>query len=144
MKEQAEKLQKIEKNLSESKGPFELFALLLRENSPDRWDLLISADWASLDKKAAISTIVEKIRTVLTDQEILMLSRIVILDRNDAALNALHRTMKVEHGLVELSNIKLFGLAIKHAYLITSKEQGVDNNYSSGRKSNAVDSGLEA
>lgn len=32
MKEQAEKLREIEKELSESWGPFELFALFLRED----------------------------------------------------------------------------------------------------------------
>ena len=43
MREQVEKLQNVEKNLSESKGQFELFALFLREDSPDKWDLLSAA-----------------------------------------------------------------------------------------------------
>jgi hypothetical protein len=121
MKEQAEKLKDIEKELSDSKGPFELFALFLREGAPGKWDLIISADWARSDKRAAINLIVEKIRKVFTDQEMLMLSRLAILDKDNAALKALHGAVQVEHGLAEISDSNFFGLAIKHAYLITSK-----------------------
>jgi hypothetical protein len=122
MKEQAEKLQIVEKNLSESKGPFELFALLLREDSPDKWDLLISADWARADKKASINTIIKEIRKVLSDHELLMLSRIIILDKDEEVVKAIHQAMKVEHGLAEITDTIFFGLSIKHAYLITSQK----------------------
>lgn len=122
MKEQVEKIKNIEKSLSESKGQFELFALFLREDSPNKWDILISADWARTDKKASINIIVEEIRKVLSDQELLMLSRIIILDKDDAALKVLHKAMHVEHGLAEISDGNFFGLAIKHAYLITSQK----------------------
>ncbi len=118
MRDQAEKLRKVEKDISESKGPFELFALFLREDSPNKWDLLISADWARANKKAALDAIIEKIRKVLTEQELLMLSRIIILDKDDAALKAIHQTMRVEYGLGEISDSNFFGLTIKHAYII--------------------------
>ena len=121
MREQAQKLQAVEKKLSESKGSFELFALFLREDAPNKWDLLVSSDWARNDKKAALSEIIQEIKNVLTDQEQLMLSRLIILDKDDAALKALHGTMHVEHGLAEISDSNFFGLSIKHAYLITSK-----------------------
>jgi hypothetical protein len=123
MKEQAEKLQIVEKNLSESKGHFELFALLLREDSPDKWDLLISADWARADKKASINTIIKEIRKVLSDHELLMLSRIIILDKDEEVVKAIHQAMKVEHGLAEITDTSFFGLSIKHAYLITSQKE---------------------
>jgi len=122
MKEQAEKLRNIERELSQSKGPFELFALFLREDAPGKWDLIISADWARSDKRAAINLIVEKIGGVFTDQEMLLLSRLVVLDKDDATLKALHSAVQVEHGLAEVSDSNFFGLAIKHAYLITSKQ----------------------
>ncbi len=123
MREQAEKLQKVEKSLSESKGQFELFALFLREDSPNKWDLLISADWARADKKDSINIIIQEIRKVLTDQDLLMLSRIIILDKDDAALKAIHQAMRVEHGLAETSDSNFYGLAIKHAYLISSPRE---------------------
>jgi hypothetical protein len=121
MKEQAEKLRNVEIDLSKEYGDFELFALFLREDAPNKWDLIISSDWARADKKAALNSIVEKIQSALKPQELMMLSRIIILEKDDAALSALHSAMHVEHGLAEISDSNFFGLAIKHVYLITSK-----------------------
>jgi len=139
MKEQAEKLQRVEKSLSESKGPFELFALFLREDSPDKWDLLISADWARANKKKSIKTIIDEIGKVLTEQEIIMLSRIIILDKDDTALKAIQQVMRVEHGFFEIPNGYFFGLTIKHAYLITSQRTAKNKANSAGAKSRAAD-----
>lgn len=122
MREQATKLKSVESALSESKGEFDLFALFLREDAPDKWDLLVSADWALKDKKAAMGLILSEVQKVLNQQEQLMLSRLIILNKDDAALGAIHRAMQVEHGLAEITDSNFFGLAIKHAYLITSKK----------------------
>jgi hypothetical protein len=121
MKKTAEKLQTIESDLSQEHGEFELFALFLREDSPDKWDLIISSDWARADKKTALNILVSKMESKLEPKELLMLSRIIILNKDDASLNALHSGMQVEHGLAEISDSNFFGLAIKHAFLITSK-----------------------
>ncbi len=139
MKEQIEKFQKVEKSLCESKGRFELFALFLREDSPDKWDLLISAEWARANKKVSINTIIEEIRKELTDHELLMLSRIIIFDKDDEALKAIHQAMQVEHGLAKISDINFSGLAIKHAYLITSQREVHNNANSADAKSRADD-----
>jgi len=121
MREQAKKLQLVEKILSDAKGGFELFALFLREDSPNKWDLLISSDWARNNKKASLQLIIKEIQKVLSNQEQVMLSRVIVLDKDDDALKALHGGIQVEHGLAEISDIIFLGLAIKHAYLITSK-----------------------
>lgn len=113
----------MKKKLSESWGPFELFALFLREDAPDKRDLIISSDWARLDKKRAIDLIAEKVRSVFSDEEMLKLSPLIVLDKDDTALNALHGAMHVEDGLAKISDSNFFGLAIKHAYLITSNRQ---------------------
>ena len=139
MKEQIEKLQKVEKNLSESKGEFELFALFLREDSPDKWDLLISADWARANKKDSIQVTIEEVRKELSNQELLMISRIIVLDKNDAVLNAIHQAVQVEHGLAEISDSNFFGLSIKHAYLITSQRELHDKVNPSDEKSHAAE-----
>ena len=123
MREQAIKLQVVEKTLSDSEGPFELFALFLREDAPNKWDLLISSDWARADKKSALNTIVSEVQKVLSEPEQLMLSRVVVLEKDDAALNALQSAMHVEHGMAEISDSDFNGLPIKHAFLITSKRE---------------------
>jgi hypothetical protein len=119
MREQAEKLIAVAKELSPTYGPFELFALFLPENALGKWDLLVSSDWSRKNKKAAINLIYEKIRAVYSDSEILMLSRIIVLEKDDAELRAIQSELKIDHGLAELSNFNFMGLAIKHAYLIT-------------------------
>lgn len=125
MKKQAEKLRQVEVELSGKYGDFDLFALFLREDAPNKWDLMISSDWARADKRFALNAIVEQMKLALEPQELMMLSRIIILERDDAALAALHDSMRVEHGVAEISDGDFFGLAIKHAYIITSK-QGLD------------------
>ncbi len=57
---------------------------------------------------------------------------LVILDKDDAAMKAIHGAMHVEHGLAEISDSNFLGLAIKHAYLITS-QRAIHN------KANAAD-----
>ena len=123
MKEQAEKLLAIEIAASKVKGPFELFALFLREDAPDKWDLVISSEWARKNKKDAINYLIGKVREKFSDDELVQLSRIIVLNKDDAALKALHRTMQVEHSISEIRDSNFMGLAIKHAYLITSKRQ---------------------
>ncbi|MCP4116430.1 MAG: hypothetical protein GY737_13670 [Desulfobacteraceae bacterium] len=123
MRAQIKKFQNVEKKLSDTKGKFDLFALFLREDSPNKWDLLISADWARADKKASINIVAEEIRKELSDQELLMLSRLIILDKDDATQKAIQEARQVEHGLAEISDSDFLGLAIKHAYLITSRKE---------------------
>ena len=125
MKEQAIKLQTVEKRLSESKGSFELFALFLREDAPNKWDLLISSDWARENKKTALDIIIAEMQKILTQPEQLMFSRIIILEKNDAALSAFQSAIRVEHGMAEVLDSNFNGLAIKHAYLITSSNPTV-------------------
>lgn len=124
MKSVAEKLVQIEKNMTEEKGPFVLFALFLREDAPDLWDLLVSASWISLKKEESLKYIAEKTGKGLTPEEILKLSRIVVIEEDNPALDALLRAINVEHGMAEIQDSNFFGLQIKHAYLITSHRGG--------------------
>lgn len=127
MREEIDKFQKVERVLSESRGGFELFALVLREESPDKWDLLISSDWARENQKASINRVFKELRKELNDRELLMLSGIIILDEKDTLLNAIPHNMQVEHGLVEISNGNFLGLPIEHAYIITYQNEVHDD-----------------
>lgn len=123
MRDVAVKLIPIEKNISEEKGPFELFALFLREDGPDFWDLLVSAPWISKDKESAIRLIAGRITKALTKEELVKLSRIVIIERDNPALEAINRAIDVKGGMAEISNSNFFGMQIKHAYIITSVKE---------------------
>lgn len=54
MKQLVEKLIALEQQISTEKGEFSLFALFLREDAQDKWDLVASAAWLEADKKTAL------------------------------------------------------------------------------------------
>lgn len=122
MKSIAEKLRKTEKTLSEQKGPFDLFALFLREDAPDVWDLLVAGQWIEADKPKALRAISKRVQRDLTADELTRISRVVIIDSDNPALGAVTSALGVEHGLTDVKNSNFFGLAIKEAFIITSQK----------------------
>lgn len=114
-------IQKVERSLSSEKGEFNLFALFLRENSLDKWDLLIAAPWVEKNKSDALKRISKEIQQNLSKKEMLKLSRLVIIDKNNPALSTFQRAIDMEHGDAEIRDSNFFGLQIKHAHVITSR-----------------------
>jgi len=121
MKTLVEKLKGIESEVAADKGPFSLFALFLREDAPDVWDLLVSAPWIEADKGSALKLLATKLNQVATPEELTKLSRIVLIEKSNPALVAFHSAMRIEHGAAEIQSSNFFGLQIKHAYVITSQ-----------------------
>jgi hypothetical protein len=123
MKQIVEKFQKEEASITAEKGAFDLFALFLREDAPNKWDLLVAADWIDRDKSNAIKYLAKRVQHILSKKELLLLSRIVIIEESNPALAAFNSAFQVEHGSAEIQNSNFFGLQINHAYLITSKRR---------------------
>lgn len=118
----AEKFASLEARISEEKGPFCLFALVLREDAPDRWDLLISAPWLDyVNLETAVTYMVDEIKSHLGADALIQLSRIIPIDPNQEPVRELNRSIQVEHGIVELKDCVFFGLPIKQAFIITSQ-----------------------
>lgn len=111
---------RLEKDVSEKKGGFFLFALFAREDLPDRWDLVFSAPW-SKNANDAVEYIVAEIKSKLGAEELTNLSRIVFVQPTDPAVQAINRAIRVEHGTAEVRDSHFFGVPIRHAYIITSK-----------------------
>ncbi|MCL5961407.1 MAG: hypothetical protein M1358_19210 [Chloroflexi bacterium] len=124
MKRVVEKLRRLEGEISSRKGPFSLFALLLREEAPDRWDLVVSAPWLEKDIKKSMDYLSGELRSLLTLQELLTISRIVIIEQENPGLEAIHKAIPAEQSVVEISQSNLFGLQIERGYIITSKSLG--------------------
>jgi hypothetical protein len=123
MKEFLNKFIAMEKELAEEKGKFALFGLFLREDVEDRWDLVISAQWLKSNNKQDYEIIAKSLKKFLSKEEVIYLSRIVILDKGNPILEAVNRAFSIEHGQVECKDCNFFGLQIKHAYIITSKRE---------------------
>lgn len=125
MKQLVKKFKKIERKLSEDHGDFRLFALFLRDDSPGKWDFLVSSSWIDLDKQKALKILSSEITSSLKQEELLSLSRIVVVEKESPALQAIQKVVNVEHGSAEIKDSNFFGLDIKHAYLITSKQEAL-------------------
>jgi hypothetical protein len=127
MKELLDRFVGIERALSEENGEFALFALLLREDAADKWDLVVAAPWIEADRKAALSLVTGRIQGAFTPKELSLLSRVVLIDLANPAVGAMNQAVRVQHGpAAEILNSNFFGLQIKHAYIITSQRMNVD------------------
>lgn len=122
MKDIATKLRDIEKKMSEKKGAFNLFALFMREDAENKWDLLVSSKWISKNKPESLKYIASNVQDALTQKELVKISRIVIIDNDNSALDAIHQSLATEHSITEIRNSIFFGLPIQHAYIITSQK----------------------
>ncbi len=127
MKEKIDKFAQLEKSMSEDRGPFWLFALFLREDAPDTWDLLIAAPWTQGKVKEALQYTVEKLKQAFEPSPLTELSRIVVVDKDNPFLEAMNRAMRVEHSVAEVRDSNFFGLQIKHAFIISSLSPSLEN-----------------
>ena len=123
MRQTIEKLASLERDIASEKGEFSLFALFLREDADETWDLLASAPWLEADKRESLEYLVNEIRARLDTQELLSLSRIVLLEEDNPVLEAVHKAIQVRHGMAEVRDSTSFGVPIKHAYIITSASE---------------------
>lgn len=121
MKQFIDKYVALEKEVAKERGEMALFALLLRDDAPDRWDLVIAAPWAVANRKASLEYLVEKIKGRLGSEGLVNLSRIVLAEPDAPAVKAFNSAMNVQHGDTELRDCNFFGLPIRHAFLITSQ-----------------------
>ncbi len=73
------------------------------------------------DRQKATDYLIAKIKSVLGNQDLINLSRIVLVDPDNADVANLNRAIRVEHGAVEVKDSSFFGLPVKQALIITSK-----------------------
>ena len=122
MKDIAIKLRDMEMKMSGEKGAFNLFALFMRDDAENNWDLVVSSKWISTNKPESLKYIASNVRRALTQKEIVKISKIVIIGDNNPALDAIHQAFVAEHSMIEMRNCNFFGLSIQHAYIITSQK----------------------
>ena len=110
----------VEQTLAAECGPFSFFALALREDSPDRWDLLVAAPWISAAEREALRRIANAVTGTLSDLEILKISRIVILHKSDPILHGLHSTFPDQIHNEMMQDLVSNGMLIEYLYVFVS------------------------
>ena len=70
----------------------------------------------------------KKLRSRLTSDELLTLSRIVLIEESDPMLHGVQQAFQAHHTPIEVQDCNLFGLPIQHAYIITSRRNGSESS----------------
>ena len=122
MKDLAEKLSAVERRISDARGEFTLFGLFQVEAAPNFWHLVVAASWADAETTLPVLKYMDReLKKDLTIDELVKISRIVILPADFEELEELAEEHPVEHGKVIVRN-REFGLqTIEKAYLITCR-----------------------
>lgn len=131
MKEILDKLKTVVQSLESERGPMLLFVLFLREDSLEKWDVVVSASWLSSSEMVAYEITVSKIQAVLSASELLRLSRVVILDSADPVVAFLQDVCPLTNGGFKESPkdfsvdpcSEKFGFTIKKAYILRCRKQ---------------------
>ena len=117
MKELVSKIGSLVGPIIKEKGGLHFFGLVLREDA-SVWDLLVAAEWIDQDRNEALKYLVKKVQSVLTKQELLAISAVILLQSE----YYIHQPiMESEGGWVE-NNIDLYGLTVKKAYIFASSD----------------------
>ena len=117
------KLTALERSLSRDKGDFEVFGVVLREESREMWDLIVAAAWLDSHQLESYRLVADALQATFAPHDLLNFSRIVILEQGYPFLEDVLSLTSVEHGLYEIVNMTLSGISIKRAYIITAKRR---------------------
>lgn len=126
MKEILNKLKSVVESLEKEHQFMLLFALFLREDSLEKWDVVVSATWLSSSQEKAYEIVVSKIQSVLDTSELSKLSRVVILDSTDPVVAFLQEVCPLTNGGIKESPqdfsvepfTEKFAFTIKKAYIL--------------------------
>ena len=119
----AKKLVDVVDVIRAEKGPLELFGLFLRENSPDDiWDVVVASHGLKAGDRDSYQFVGDRLRKVLTDNEMLGLAQIVLLQHGDAVLNDFLEIFKDRTGLVDVHHETEGGAVIRRAYILVAEK----------------------
>jgi hypothetical protein len=123
MKIDIEKLRQLMHDLSREKGEFSFFALFLREDAPNVWDLVVSSPWLKARDLKTLGEFVERLIAAIGKEQVLSISRVVALDADDPAFDDV--TVSLEDGLIEIRDADFFGMRMRRGYILRSKPRQV-------------------
>ncbi len=95
-----------------------LFVVIQREDA-NTWDLMIGGD--KLDTKENLDLITANINKIFEKNEIVLFSRLILLDSDHSFLNSINRAFAIEGGSVRIENTRIGNVFIKNSYLFYSK-----------------------
>lgn len=108
-------------SLEKEHGEVTLFALFLREDAFEKWDVVVSAKWLNPESQDSYSLVNSEIQKFIKNGNLIKLSRIVIISSNNPLLKVLQTFMNGK-GQVQIQNSQILSdtlsFNIKSAYLL--------------------------
>jgi hypothetical protein len=110
----------VERELSQEKGPFKLFALIELEEVQGQWDVVMSSKKLPARNMETLRFVVNKIYAVVSKKEIVKVSRVILLNVNEPFVTEMAQFLERTNNPKELFNCEIDSLKIKHAHIIVS------------------------
>ncbi|KAF5083065.1 hypothetical protein KHC33_10975 [Methanospirillum sp. J.3.6.1-F.2.7.3] len=117
-----EKFQKIVTDISTNKGTLNLFALSYRENDSQTFDLLISARWINIDDFYFLKYIENLLKQELDSNDILKISRIVLLDPEETSVKAITNCFYINEGNLTIQHSLIGNVPILKMVIFSSNK----------------------
>jgi len=117
-----EKFQKIVTDISTNKGTLNLFALSYRENDSQTFDLLISARWINIDDFNFLKYIENLLKEELDSNDILKISRIVLLDPEETSVKAITNCFYINEGNLTIQHSLIGNVPILKMVIFSSNK----------------------
>ncbi len=121
-----EGLVKFEREFSEEHGPFAFFGFLWTAyddylQSGNDWIVTAAAPWSTDYGNPTRQAFSKGVNKVLDLEQWWKRPRSTLLAPNDHGLEPIYEAMEIQHELVELIDVELFGKEIRRAYIITAQ-----------------------
>lgn len=129
------KLIAILNEITAEKGEPNLFGLFLRREAPNVWDLFIASPWVEKDRRKALAYLADKVKAHFTSDELLSLSRIVILESHYPLLQAIFDAIPAGKEPAVFRNVDFLGLEIRRGYVLKAKRFQKNGKLQSKKKS---------
>jgi hypothetical protein len=109
------------REITRTKGDISLFALLLREDAPGKWDLVIAAPWAGERVNENLKDVVAVLKRHVSADDLLNVSRVILTTSSGRSRAFDQSGVFREAGPpVEVRYSQFFGMPIRHALILTS------------------------
>jgi hypothetical protein len=109
----------IVRRIEDQRGPFVLFGLFLREDTPDVWDVVASAPWLDASRLDGIRYLAGGIGSALQPREMLQLSRIVPMETSDPAVRRLTEQIGYRNAPISMTDLDFAGARIQAANVLS-------------------------
>lgn len=127
MNDLLEKFKATKHEMAAHHGQFGLFALIEREDLPDRWDVVVAVSWIRRDDYDLLSVIINAIQSRLTIEESTLLSGVVLMNAADELVKQITGAANLKDGVNEFVDCDFNGLAISHMYILASDVAALGN-----------------